>query len=192
MLRQYLVFCLFVLPILSYAQDQPDFIVVRPRPFDCKKEWTDKNGNNLLQIHVSALCTDNLTFMDGFKSKITVTLNNKKHDLKKSYDNENYQMSSISFYEQDIILEQIDGSTAVFVPFFYCGNMDSSVTVSYFIFYNKYKYIKHISFYCSEDGDCKLNDDIDKKLKGMPDVLKNCFLQQLSKYKLIGNFHQEW
>lgn len=184
-----LIFCLFFsIPIFSQDNNE----LIEPRSYNLEKSWFDKNGENSLLIHIENLCIPDKTIPMGFKSKITVRLKNNRYHLKTSYNNPDYEMSMISFYEDDLVLKSIDGADAVFIPIFYCGNSDSQVKVSYIILHNNKKYLKHIHFYCTEYGTCSLNDDLDKILKGMPDYLKKEFINQLSRYKILPDFHQEF
>lgn len=162
---------------------EPDSVVVN-------QTWTDNNGYNELYINVYAACNTEKPPYDGHKSKIQVRLRNEKHKLKIEYDEKKYQMCMILFNESDICYVDQNDVQIIFIPFFYCGNADSNIRVSYFILYNKLKFLRHIDFYCDEDGNCRLNDNLKKKLKGMPDYLKKEFVYQLSKFKTIGDFHQ--
>lgn len=162
---------------------EPDSVIVN-------QTWTDNNGVNELYIYVYAACNLQKPPYDGYKSKIQVKLKNEKYKLKIEYDEKNYQMCMILFKEDDIFYVNKNNTQIAFIPFFYCANADSEIKVSYFILYNNLKFLKHIYFYCDEDGNCRLNDNLNKKLKGMPEYLKKEFIDQLSKYKTIDDFHQ--
>ncbi len=157
-----------------------------------RQEWKDRNGNNELYVRVYAACNPKKPPFDGRRTQIEIRLKNDKHRLKMKYDEENYQMCMIFFDENDISYINRAGSRIVFIPFFYCGNADNNITVSYFILYNNLKYLRHIDFYCDEDGNCKLDDDLKKKLKGMPGYLKKEFINQLSKHKNVTDFHKDF
>lgn len=169
------------------GQDYP----VPPDSVTIEKQWTDKNGQNRLRIRISALCEPLRTFPMGFESRIDVDLKHKKHELYIGYELEHYEMSMIMFYEEDIRYFKIKGVQAVFIPFFYCGNSDSTVRVSYIILYNDKAYLKHIDFYCSEAGDCELKDGVDG-LIDMPKPLRNRLIKELEGYTEISNFHEDW
>ena len=174
--------------ILNAQVMEPDSLIIN-------QTWNDKNGHNELYIRVYAACSpDDLDKPPmGHESKIQVKLKNKKHDLAIHYELEfeQYQMQMLLFYEDDIRYFKIKGAQAVFIPFFYCGNYDSINRVSYIILYNNKAYLKHIVFYCSENGKCRLWDDL-PNLSDMSKVLKKKLISEVEKYNDIKDFHDDW
>lgn len=155
------------------------------------KTWYDKNGKNTLSIKVNALCNANKPPFDGHVSIINASLTNKNYAVTNEYNDENYQMEMLLFYEKDIWFHVINKVKAVFIPFFYCGNMDTNNKVSYLIFYNNTKYLYHINYRCNEDNACTLNENLQLKLKDLPTGLKKVFMKVLqSKYKKATDLYR--
>jgi len=179
-----MIFCSFFC-LLSFAQESKrDSITV-------VKNWEDKSGRNELTVHIAGLCDPENPPFDGVSTKIQVNLKNNQVDLNIVFDDEDYQMERILFYENNIEVVEIKNEKAVFIPFFYCGNFDNDIKVSYIIFYKNTGYLFHINFHCSERNGCKLNDDLKNKLAPIKDKnLKKIFEEKLkSTYKHYADFH---
>jgi hypothetical protein len=59
-------------------------------------------------------------------------------------------------------------------------DLDTDVKVSFIISHGAQKYLRHIDFYCGENGKCILNDRIlDQKLRYFPEKLKNQLISKL-------------
>jgi len=170
---------------LSFAQESKrDSVTVL-------KNWEDRNGRNELTIHVAGLCGPESPPFDGSLTRIEANLKTSQADLNIVFDDEDYQMERILFYENDMEIVEIKKEKAVFIPFFYCGNFDNDIKVSYIIFYKNTGYSFHINFHCSEENGCKLNDDLKNKLAQIKDKnLKKVFEEKLkSMYKHSADFH---
>jgi hypothetical protein len=156
----------------------PDSIVI-------SKKWNDKNGLNLLTIRVNALCNPNRPPFDGHITVIESSLKNDRHKLSIKYNEDDYQMKMIYFEEKDIWFYKYNGIQAVFIPFFYCSNIDSEGTVSYIILYDNKKYLYHFNFTCDNEfafldekgGKCKLRTkNLNQKLKDLPNALRETLI----------------
>ena len=178
------LFFFLMLYIPSQAQTiLPDSIMIH-------KSWNDKNGKNKLTVKVNALCNPNRPPFDGHETKIEAEIRNAGGSQEIVYNDEDYQMEMILFRENDIWLEEFNKIKAVFIPFFYCGNSDSDIKASFIIFYNTKKYLYHINFHCTENGTCKVTDDLNTKLKELSPKLRNSFIKSLkSKYKKYSDFN---
>ncbi|WP_312555365.1 hypothetical protein [Empedobacter brevis] len=180
-----LMFFLCFFCLLSFAQESKrDSVTVL-------KNWEDRNGRNELTIHVAGLCGPESPPFDGSLTRIEANLKTSQADLNIVFDDEDYQMERILFYENDMEIVEIKKEKAVFIPFFYCGNFDNDIKVSYIIFYKNTGYSFHINFHCSEENGCKLNDDLKNKLAQIKDKnLKKVFEEKLkSMYKHSADFH---
>lgn len=185
-LLKYALMCFFIcFCFLGWAQESKrDSITIL-------KNWNDKNGVNELTINAGRLCNPEEPPFDGSTTKIEANLKNKLVDLNVFFEDENYQMEMILFYESDIEIIEVKNEKAVFIPFFYCGNFDNDIKVSYIIFYKNKGYLFHINFHCNEGNECKLNDDLQEKLMTINDKhLKKIFQKKLkSDYKIYSDFH---
>ncbi len=170
----------FIIIILSFitsttlAQE-----VMIPDTITTTKTWIDKNGLNMLTIHVNAACNPDTLPHDGHQTMISAQLSNNLYKVKAVYDEPNYQMKMIYFDESDIWYYDINGVKAVFIPFDYCGNADDDMVVSFIILYNKQKYIYHINLKGEDFANYRLNDNLNKKLKKLPKELQPEFVRYL-------------
>ncbi|WP_343534910.1 hypothetical protein [Pedobacter sp.] len=163
--------------------------IVHTDSIEIHKVWKDKNGENKLTVNVNALCNPDKPPFDGHKTKLRALLKNKNFAQEIIFDDKNYQMEMILFREKDIWLTEYKGNKAVFIPFFYCGNADNDVKVSFIIFYNRKKYLYHIKFYCNEEGKCNLNEpNINLKLKGLPKEVRDEFAKKLKAFTKASQF----
>ena len=142
-----------------------------------KKYFKDKKGNNELTIMVMNPCGLNKEPYDGPLSYIEASLKNKYTSNNVSYNYPNAQSGLLYFNKKEVLISDVGGKKAVFIPFYYCGNWDNDNMVSYLIFYDNKKYIEHIKYYCTDNGKCKLNDNV--TLKDMPSSLKKFFVKVL-------------
>lgn len=190
-LKRIILLLLFYPSLYVSAQivDEPDLHLV-PDTVNYNMQWMDKNGNNLLSITVNGACNLEKPPYDGHPTTIIAALKNDKHSLSIEYDEPYFEMRMILFVEKEISSFDIKGRNAVFIPFFYCGNADETLEVSYIIFYNNYKYLKQMKFHCSESGKCKLMDDVEK-ISDMPKLLRNKFIVELQKYNDTSDFYMD-
>jgi len=164
--------------------------VVRTDSVEIHQSWKDKNGENKLVVNVNALCNPDRPPFDGRQTKIIASLKNKKFTQEIVFDDKDYQMEMILFREKDVWFSEYNGVKAVFVPFFYCGNADNDIKASFIIFYNNKKYLYHLKFYCSDEGDCRLNEkNINLKLKELSKEMRDDFIKKIkTKYIKISQF----
>lgn len=149
-----------------------------------KQYFRDKKGKNELMIKIMNPCGLNKEPYDGPLSYIEASLKNKYTSQNVSYNYADAQSGLLYFNKNEILITDVCGKKAVFIPFYYCGNWDNDNMVSYFVFYDNKKYVEHIKFYCTDNGECKLNDEVQVKLKSMPTPLKSFFINILkTKYK---------
>lgn len=152
------------------------------------KYFKDKKGKNTLTIKIINPCGLKEGPYDGALSYIEAQLKNNYTIQNIKYNHVDAQSGLLYFNIKDVSINDIDGKKAIFVPFYYCGNWDNDNMVSYLIFFENKKYVEHIKYYCTDDGKCKLNDNL--KLKGMPLRLKNFFTNTLkTKYKKTSDLY---
>jgi hypothetical protein len=151
--------------------------------------FKDKKGKNTLTIKIMNPCGLKKGPYDGPLSYIEVNLKNKYTSQNVSYNYADAQSGLLYFNKNEISINEIDGKKAVLIPFYYCGNWDNDNMVSYIIFYDNKKYLEHIKYYCTDNGKCKLNDNL--KLNGMPTSLKTFFATILkTKYKKASDLYK--
>jgi hypothetical protein len=161
------------------------------------KTFPNKNRENRLEIKVINPCNDEVDIEDknfrvmGMINSISVWLSNKNETDSLVYFNPNVLMSLIKLRKEDIVFKSISNKPAVFIPFSYCGNADDDIIISYIVFYNKKKYLYHINLEGENFCNYRLNDNLDNKLKDMPQKLKNEFIKQLKLYIQMINVYQE-
>jgi hypothetical protein len=155
-----------------------------------KQYFIDKKGKNELMVKIMNPCGLNKGPYDGPLSYIEASLKNKYASQNISYNYANAQSGLLYFNKNEILISDVGGKKAVFVPFYYCGNWDNDNMVSYLIFFDNKKYVEHIKYYCTDNGKCKLNDDVQEKLKSMPLPLKSFFTNILkTKYKSTSDLY---
>lgn len=170
--------------LLAFFPNKITAQVVKVDSISISKEWKDCNGTNKLIVNVNALCNPDEPPFDGHKTKIDVSLKNKKHSLNVQFDDPAYQMEMIAFNEKNIWFYSLKGAQAVFIPFTYCSNSDSDKKLSYIILYNNKKYLYHIPFKCSEDDDCVLNEDLNKSMSDLNSKIRAELIKKIqSHYK---------
>ncbi len=156
------------------------------------QRFVDKNGTQQIKVVVQGACNPNDDLPDdGKPTSIKATISNGAKKQHMFYNEPDYQMLSIYFTKKDIWTKVIDSSTLVFIPFYYCSNMDSEVTLSFFVFYNNQKALHHVVYKCAEEekGSCVLKSKKwDQKLN-LPLNAKKALLSFISKkYKLRSDF----
>ena len=151
--------------------------------------FQDKKGKNTLTIKMMNPCGLKNGPYDGPLSYIEASLKNKYASQNVSYNYVDAQSGLLYFIKDEISINDVEGKKAVFIPFYYCGNWDNDNMVSYLIFYENKKYIEHVKYYCTDNGKCKLNDNL--QCKGMPTVLKTFFANTLkTKYKKASDLYR--
>lgn len=177
----------------SYYEDIKAGLVTDSKTQTFSKSFTDINGKNLLEIRILNPCILDTPPWDADQCTITATLTNTKTVSKLFYDHPDAQMSLIYLVEKEIAVRKIDGITAVFIPFYYCGATESfDRKVSYFIFYKGRKYDLHLNYYCEDEKKCKVVQGSNTLFKSFPIALKSYFSKYLAqKHRLRSSFHQE-
>ena len=178
---------IFLLSILGLGSIKAQ--VMEPGSVIANQAWEDRNGYNELYIKVYAACNPDKPPYDGHESEIQVRLKNKNHELNIHYELEDYQMQMLFFSQKNIRYFNFEKIRAVFIPFSYCGNADTINRVSYIILYDDSSYLKHIDFYCTEAGKCKLLSDL-VILSDIPDILRERLISELERYNDIEDFLQ--
>lgn len=154
--------------------------IIIPKSLSVRKTWTDGNGLNTLNVNVSAACfPDDEYSQPGYPTEITATLDNSRYKLVMSYNVKNYQMEMIHLNEEDLFFCDLNGINAVLIPFSYCGNADDDMVISYIVLYAGKKYLFHINLRGSDFANYKVNDNLDKKLKALPDKLKSTLIEHI-------------
>lgn len=177
------VFCSLCAQGQIIHEDEVDNYLFVPEILHVTKNWTDANGANTLHLTVDGNCNpDNAHF--GTPTSIQAQLENKNYKVKIKYNEPDYQMCMIHLSEKDIWFYEYNGAKAVFIPFSYCGNLDSTVKLSYIILYNKHKCLLHFLFNCEEDpeenGICTLdNKTANKEVKKIPKELRSILMNYL-------------
>lgn len=148
--------------------------------------FSDKNGKNHLEIIVYDNCNDTLEVGEGYRADgmincVTAHISNKKGSDSLRYYNPDVMMSLLYLKEKNIVTKNIAGKTAVFAPMIYCGNADVAIWVSYILAYDGKVYLKHIHAQSPEGGfdNYQLYDNLDEKLKDLPEKLKKEFINLL-------------
>ncbi len=156
-----------------------------------QKKWTDKNGKNLLTVKVNALCNPSKMPIDGHPTKFEAKLETKQKKFEIEYDDSAYQMEMILFDEKEIWFYELNKVKAVFIPFQYCSNADNDLKVSYAVFYGNQQFLFHFRFRCNENGNCKINEDLNKKLFILQPKLKKALIEKLhKKYRQIKQLNK--
>jgi hypothetical protein len=163
-----------------------------------RKTFSDKNGNNNLEIKVINPCrlAENLEFgsddfwkyyrVDGIINYIEVCLTNKNYSDTLIYYNPDVSMSLINLLESNISLKPVAGKQAVFIPFTCCGNADDDRQITCIVFYDHEKYIYHINLRGEAFENYKIVDNLDEKFKDLPKKLKTELVKHInSRYKEV-------
>ncbi len=163
---------------------------VHPNSLSVVKQWNDANGRNNLSIKVSAACNPSKPPFDGHPTGIHVVLNNRKGKVHVNYEDSSYAMEMIAFHKKYIWFSQYKKTKVVFIPFFYCGNEDTEVKLSYILVFDNKYFTYHFKFKKDEDGNCLAVDDIDSSIKNLPVALQQVFGKKLKfGYTKIHNFY---
>jgi hypothetical protein len=182
-------FTLLVATSFSQKVDVDSTLMYHRDSIAVTQYFQDKKGKNTLTIKIMNPCGLKKGPYDGPLSYIEASLKNKYISQNVSYNYVDAQSGLLYFNKNEISINEIGGKKAVLIPFYYCGNWDNDNMVSYLIFYDNKKYIEHVKYYCTDNGNCKLNDTL--KLKGMPTSLKNFFANILkTKYKKSSDLYK--
>jgi len=169
-----------IIPVQLNAQQ------ITPSSVFITKEWSDKNGQNILTVDGQNLCNLDSEYgaRDGFPSSVEVTLKNDKHTLnfQCNLPEETYMMHTWLIREKEIWVSEYNSAQIVFIPLFYCGNADSDTYISYIILYEGQKLSVDIQYQYefSALGYFRLNDDLKKKFHYIrPKKLRKKIIQEL-------------
>lgn len=163
--------------------------VMIPDSVSTIKSWNDKNGGNKLKVKVSAAFNaydeHYVHPQDGNITVATATLINNNYQSTVTYRHKEYMLMMLSFYDEAIWFHEIDGVQAVFIPVFHTGMLDTQVSLSYLILYNKKKYSYSFTYTChegEEDATCVLmmkDIELEKKLRRLPEELRTVLINYL-------------
>lgn len=151
-----------------------------------------QNGavSNELTVKVINPCIAEKNRFDGVVTIISATVKNKNYSNTLVYNYPDAQSGLINVKADHISSYAVDKNQAFLIPFTYCGNWDNDTKVSYIVLYNRKKYLYHIKYYCSEGGKCKINDNLNTKLKDLPTALKLKIIKDIeTKYKNVNDFY---
>jgi hypothetical protein len=167
-----------------------------PASIAINKEWTDKNGMNILIVQGHNLCNpdDEYGVVDGFPSKVEVTLENNKYKLFLTDSLTSYQLQTMLICEKEIWMTTFNRAQIVFIPILYCGNYDMDTRISYIILYGSQKWLIHVQYLYENEGDgfFKLNDDLKRKLDFIqPKKLRSKIVEQIiPKYRTVQEYEK--
>lgn len=156
-----------------------------------KHTFSDASGKNTVLIKVYNPCDLSTPPWDADKNFIEARLVNGKNILEVRYNNPAPEMSLIFYDHKEISVQKINGISAVFIPFYYCGNSeDHDKTVSYLIFYKGTYYTRHLAYTCTDTG-CKLQQE-QKEIKGLPIAVSTHLIKYSNaRHKNKKSFHQD-
>jgi hypothetical protein len=160
------------------------------------KEWTDKNGKNILIVRGQDCCNPDYEYgaVDGFPSKVEVMLENNKYKLFLTDSLTHYQLHTMLIREKEIWMATFNRAQIVFIPILYCGNHDMNTRISYIILYGSQKWLIHVQYLYENEGDglFKLNDSLKIKLDFIkPKKLRNKIVEQIiKKYRTVQEFER--
>lgn len=155
-----------------------------------RKDFKDGTVSNKLTVKVINPCNAEKERFDGAVTIISAAVKNKNYSDSIVYNYPDAQSGLINLKTNNISNYTVDKHQAVLIPFTYCGNWDNDTKVSYIIFYKHKKHLHHIKYYCGENGKCKLNDNPNIVLKGLPSKLKLKVIKDLeTKYKNSKDFY---
>lgn len=143
------------------------------------KNFKEGTVFNTLTVKVINPCNSEKERFDGPVTIISAVVKNKNYSDRFVYNYPDAQSGLINLKPDHIAVYPIRKHQAVFIPFTYCGNWDNDTKVSCIILYNRKKYLYHISYYCGEDGKCKVNENLDMTLKDLPLPLKSKVMKDL-------------
>lgn len=153
------------------------------------KNFKDGAVSNKLAVKVINPCNSEKNRFDGAVTNISAVVKNKNYSDSIVYNYPYAQSSLINLKINNISICTVNKHQAVLIPFTYCGNWDNDTKVSYIIFYNHKKYLYDIKYYCGEDNICKINDNLNVKLKDLPTKLKIQVIKDLkAKYTKSDDF----
>ena len=163
----------------------------RGKTANFKHTFSDPSGRNTVLIKLYNPCDLATPPWDADKNFIEARLISGKNILEVKYDNPVPEMSLIFYDHKEISVQKINGTNAVFIPFYYCGNSeDHDKRVSYIIFYKGTSYTCHLAYVCT-DTSCKFQQE-QKTMKGLPVALKKYLVQYSAEsHKNKKHFHQD-
>jgi ribosomal protein S17E len=167
-----------------------------PASVSITKEWTDKNGKNILTVRGQDLCNPESEYgaHDGFPSKVEVALVNDKHKLflTDSLTFDQYQMQTMLIREKEIWTTIFNSAQIVFIPVFFCGTYDLDTYIWHIILYDSQKWLIRVQYLYEIEGNgfFRLNDDLKRKLNFIQSKkLRNKIIKQITeKYKTVEEF----
>ncbi|MDR6919771.1 MULTISPECIES: hypothetical protein [Chryseobacterium] len=154
------------------------------------KSFKDGTGLSKLTVKVINPCNAEKERFDGAVTMISAVVKNKNYSDSIAYHYPDAQSGLINLKAENISGYTVNKHQAVFIPFTYCGNWDNDTKVSCIILYKRKKYLYHIQYYCGEDGKCRINDNLNIRLKDLPSELKLKVKKDLeTKYNKSDDFY---
>lgn len=154
------------------------------------RNFKDGTGFSKLTVKVINPCNAEKERFDGVVTMISAVVKNKNYGDSIVYDYPDAQSGLINLKAENISNYTVNKRQAVFIPFTYCGNWDNDTKVSFIILYSRKKYLYHIKYYCGEDGKCRINDNLNIRLKDLPSELKLKVRKDLeTKYNKSDDFY---
>jgi len=165
--------------------------IARRRVANFRHDFSDASGKNTVSVKVYNPCDLAAPPWDADNSSIEARLTTGKNTLHARYDNPAPEMSLIYFNHKEISVQKINGSSAILIPFYYCGNSeDHDRTVSYLIFYKGRSYTRHLAYTCTDTG-CRLRQE-QIAIKGLPVALGGHLVKYSnSRHKTKTSFHRD-
>ena len=180
---------LFFIPVCGQKSVNDSLKMYYQDSLIVNKNFKDGPISNKLTIKVINPCNSEKKRFDGAVTIIRATVKNKKYNDSIVYNYPYAQSGLINLNTNNISVYKVNKHEAVLIPFTYCGNWDNDTKVSYNIFYNHKKYLYDIKYYCGEDNTCKINDNLNIKLKDLPTKLKIQVIKDLkAKYTKSDDF----
>ncbi len=180
----------FFIPVCGQKPVHDSLKVYYQDSLTISKDFKDGALSNKLTVKVINPCNAEKNRFDGAVTIISATVKNKNYSNNIVYNYPDAQSGLINVKANNISVNMIDKHQAITIPFTYCGNWDNDTKVSYIVLYNRKKYLYHIKYYCGEDGKCRINDNLNTKLKDLPLKLKLKVIKDLeTKYKNLNDFY---
>lgn len=156
------------------------------------KIFFDETGKNRLEVMLKNPCVLSTPPWDAERCLIEIALIRGKKNTGISYNLPNPQMSLIYFNSSEVAIKRVNGSNAVFVPSYYCGNSeDYDKRVTYAVFYKSKVYFHHLDFRCDDNGRCSPKKELLKVLADIPPALKPYYIQYITaKHLSAKSFYQ--
>ncbi|WP_143754183.1 hypothetical protein [Chryseobacterium sp. 52] len=187
LVSSFILFCF--IPVCGQKSVHDSLKVYYQDSLMINKNFKDGTVPNKLTVKVINPCNAEKERFDGAVTIINATVKNKNYSDSILYNYPYAQSGLINLKTNNISNYDINKRHAVLIPFTYCGNWDNDTKVSYIIFYNHKKYLYHIKYYCGENNTCKINDNLNIKLKDLPTKLKLKVIKDLeTKYNTSNDF----